>query len=167
MPYASERSKRRRCEGAGGTTPLERQVGMQIGSRLFAYDFGYKIIFLLDNNVKEDHIIYLALDDTLNNHLLNPLALESYIRNLIKDDDNYYIMIDEIQRVFPIVNPIFTEGKIKKAKKDDQDAITFVNIILGFMQLDNIDLYISGGNSKFLSRDIMTEFRDRGDEIHM
>lgn len=47
MPYASERSKRRRCEGAGGTTPLERQVGMQIGSRLFAYDFGYKIIFLL------------------------------------------------------------------------------------------------------------------------
>lgn len=46
MPYASERSKRRRCEGAGGTTPLERQVGMQIGSRLFAYDFGYKIIFL-------------------------------------------------------------------------------------------------------------------------
>ncbi len=123
--------------------------------------------FLLDNNVKEDHIIYLALDDTLNNHLLNPLALESYIRNLIKDDDNYYIMIDEIQRVFPIVNPIFTGGKIKKAKKDDQDAITFVNIILGFMQLDNIDLYISGGNSKFLSRDIMTEFRDRGDEIHM
>lgn len=46
MPYASERSKRRRCEGAGGTTPLERQVGMQIGSCLFAYDFGYKIIFL-------------------------------------------------------------------------------------------------------------------------
>lgn len=123
--------------------------------------------FLLDNNVKEDHIIYLALDDTLNNHLLNPLALESYVRDLIKDDENYYIMIDEIQRVFPIVNPIFTEGKIKKAKKDDQDAITFVNIILGFMQLDNIDLYISGSNSKFLSRDIMTEFRDRGDEIHM
>ena len=49
--------------------------------------------FLLDNNVKEDHIIYLALDDTLNNHLLNPLALESYIRNLIKDDDNYYILL--------------------------------------------------------------------------
>ncbi|WP_273399560.1 hypothetical protein, partial [Traorella massiliensis] len=47
----SERSKRRRCEGAGGTTPLERQVGMQIGSCLFAYDFGYKIIFLYDSVV--------------------------------------------------------------------------------------------------------------------
>ncbi|WP_235858734.1 hypothetical protein, partial [Traorella massiliensis] len=46
----SERSKRRRCEGVGGTTPLERQVGMQIGSCLFAYDFGYKIIFLERKN---------------------------------------------------------------------------------------------------------------------
>ena len=76
-------------------------------------------------------------------------------------------MIDEIQRVFSIVNPVFTNGKIKKAKKDNEDAITFVNIFLGLMQLDNVDIYISGRNSKFLSKDIMTEFRDRGDEIHI
>ena len=53
----SAESKRRRCEGADGTTPLERQVGMQIGSRLFAYDFGYKIIFL-HNMIVEGSIEY-------------------------------------------------------------------------------------------------------------
>lgn len=123
--------------------------------------------YLLNNGIDKNHIIYLALDDLKNNHLLNPLSLDAYIRQIIHDDKTYYIMIDEIQRVFSIVNPVFTNGKIKKAKKDDEDAITFVNIILGLMQLDNVDIYISGSNSKFLSKDIMTEFRDRGDEIHI
>ncbi|HPW53286.1 MAG TPA: AAA family ATPase [Erysipelotrichaceae bacterium] len=65
-----------------------------------------------------------------------------------------------------IVNPIFTENKIVKAKTED-DSITFVNIVLGLMQISNIDLYITVSNSKFLSKDIMTDFRDRGDEINV
>lgn len=121
--------------------------------------------YLMERGVDKKHIIYLALDDMTNNHLLNPLALDSFIRQQIQDDGMYYIMIDEIQRVFSIVNPIFTDGKIKKAKKNDEETISFVNVILGLMQIENVDLYISGSNSKFLSKDIMTEFRDRGDEI--
>lgn len=123
--------------------------------------------YLLAKGVKKNHIIYLALDDMSNNHLLNPLSLDSYIRNLIKDDEKYYVILDEIQRVFPIVNPIFTEGKIVKTKVEDDNAITFVNVVLGLMQINNVDLYITGSNSKFLSKDVMTEFRDRGDEIHV
>ena len=89
--------------------------------------------YLMERGVDKKHIIYLALDDMTNNHLLNPLALDSFIRQQIQDDGIYYIMIDEIQRVFSIVNPLFTDGKIKKAKKNDEETISFVNVILGLM----------------------------------
>ncbi len=112
-------------------------------------------------------IIFYILDDMLNNKYLNPLELDSYVRGFIKDEKTHYIMLDEIQRVFSIINPILTSGKIQLEKNIDENSINFVNVVLGLMQIPNVDLYISGSNSKFLSRDIMTEFRDRGDEIHM
>lgn len=147
-----------------------KRVKIITGIRRCGKSFLLKILFsnyLKNKGIKEDHIIYLSLDDLNNNRLLNPLTLDTYLRQCITDNGDYYIMIDEIQKVFSIVNPIFTDGKIKKAKKDDEDIITFVNVILGLMQIDNVDIYISGSNSKFLSKDIMTEFRDRGDEIRV
>lgn len=123
--------------------------------------------YLKEQEIEEDHILYMALDDMLNNKYLNPLELDSYVRGFIKDEKTHYIMLDEIERVFSIINPILTSGKIQLAKNIDENSINFVNVVLGLMQIPNVDLYISGSNSKFLSRDIMTEFRDRGDEIHM
>ena len=146
------------------------RVKIITGIRRCGKSFLLKTLFtqyLKNQGINSDHIVYLALDDIANNKFLNPLELDSYIRALIKDDSTYYVMLDEIQRVFSIVNPIFTQGKIKLAKKSDDNYISFVNVVLGLMQISNVDLYISGSNSKFLSRDIMTEFRDRGDEIHM
>jgi hypothetical protein len=121
----------------------------------------------LEDGVKEDHFIIISLDDFQNIHLYNPIELDKYVRSLIKDNNNYYIVIDEIQNVFDIINPALTEGKIIKAKKDDEDKITYINVVLGLMQIKNVDLYITGSNSRFLSRDIVTDFRDRGDEIHI
>ncbi len=58
-------------------------------------------------------IIFYILDDMLNNKYLNPLELDSYVRSFIKDEKTHYIMLDEIQRVFSIINPILTSGKIQ------------------------------------------------------
>jgi len=89
----------------------------------------------------------------------NPQELDSYVRNRITDGNKmYYILIDEIQEVKSIPNPWLN---------DKNETIGFVDILLGFMDMKNADIYVTGGNSKMLSSDIMTEFKDRGDEIHV
>ncbi len=115
--------------------------------------------WLLGEGVKEDQIIALALDILENARYRNPLELDKYIRDhMIDPNKRYYIFIDEIQFVSEIKNPYV----------DDKDArITFIDVILGFMQMDNADVYVTGSNSKMLSSDILTQFRDRGDEIRV
>lgn len=98
--------------------------------------------YLLENKVKEDHIIKIDLDERKNNKYLNPDILDEYIRSLIVDKDMYYIILDEIQKV--------------------ED---FESVLNGFLHIDNVDIYVTGSNSKFLSSDIRTEFRGRGDEV--
>lgn len=123
--------------------------------------------YLKENGIDNNHYVYLALDDFEKSNLWNPVELNKYIRSLLVDNKKYYIVIDEIQNVYDIVNPIFSDGKIVKAKKTDEDKIGYVQVVLGLMKLDNVDLYITGSNSRFLSKDIITDFRDRGDEIHV
>ena len=115
--------------------------------------------WLLGEGVKEDQIIALALDILENARYRNPLELDKYIRNhMIDPKKNYYIFIDEIQFVSAIQNPFV----------DNEDAkITFIDVILGFMHMYNADVYVTGSNSKMLSSDILTQFRDRGDEIRV
>ena len=115
--------------------------------------------WLLGEGVKEDQIIALALDILENARYRNPLELDKYIRDHIIDSKKrYYVFIDEIQFVSEIQNPYV----------DNKDAkITFIDVILGFMQMDNADVYVTGSNSKMLSSDILTQFRDRGDEIRV
>ncbi|MCR5129829.1 MAG: ATP-binding protein, partial [Lachnospiraceae bacterium] len=115
--------------------------------------------WLLGEGVKEDQIIALALDILENARYRNPLELDKYIRDhMIDPKERYYIFIDEIQFVSEIQNPYV----------DNKDAkITFIDVILGFMQMDNADVYVTGSNSKMLSSDILTQFRDRGDEIRV
>lgn len=115
--------------------------------------------WLLGEGVKEDQIIALALDILENARYRNPLELDKYVRDHMVDlKKRYYIFIDEIQFVSEIQNPYV----------DNEDAkITFIDVILGFMHMDNADVYVTGSNSKMLSSDILTQFRDRGDEIRV
>ena len=99
---------------------------------------------LLNVGVKADHIISIALDDFGNRKLQNPNELYNYVKSQIVDNEDYYILLDEIQLV-----------------------PEFESVINGFMHIANADIYVTGSNSKFLSSDIITEFRGRGDEIRV
>lgn len=115
--------------------------------------------WLLEEGVKEDQIIALALDIVENAKYRNPFELDKYIRgHMIDPKKKYYIFLDEIQFVSEVQNPYV----------DNEDAkITFIDVILGFMHMDNADVYVTGSNSKMLSSDVLTQFRDRGDEIRV
>lgn len=100
--------------------------------------------YLLSTGVKENHIIKIDLDLRMNKDFLDPDYLDMYIRNAIQDNEMYYVILDEIQKV-----------------------IDFESVLNGFLKIDNLDVYVTGSNSKFLSSDIITEFRGRGDEIRV
>ena len=115
--------------------------------------------WLLGEGIREDQIIALALDVLENARYRNPMELDKYIRGHMTDPrKRYYIFIDEIQLVSEIQNPYVDDPKAK---------ISFIDVVLGFMQMKNADVYITGSNSKMLSSDILTQFRDRGDEIRV
>lgn len=99
---------------------------------------------LIREGVGEDHIIKVALDDFGNRKLLDPDELYSYVKSRITDNGQYYIFLDEIQLV-----------------RD------FESVVNGFLHIPNVDVYVTGSNSKFLSSDVVTEFRGRGDEIRV
>lgn len=115
--------------------------------------------YLLSSGIAKKQIITLSLDTLENAQYRNPIELDKYVRSKIKDGSTrYYIFIDEIQFVSEIQNPYV----------DDQSAkINFIDVVLGFMQMKNTDVYVTGSNSKMLSSDILTQFRDRGDEIRV
>lgn len=115
--------------------------------------------YLKSIGVEDECIICLALDDDENIRYRNPLELGKYIRSVTSDESKeYYVFLDEIQKVVTIQNP-YVEGV--------EDKISFVDVVLGLMKRDNIDVYVTGSNSKMLSSDILTEFRGRGDEIRV
>ena len=100
--------------------------------------------YLIKQDTPSDHIISIALDDRINLKLRNPDKLLAYLRQQIIDNQLYYILMDEIQMV-------------------DE----FMDVLNSLLHIDNVDVYVTGSNSHFLSNDIVTEFRDRSDEIHM
>ncbi len=100
--------------------------------------------YLLSTGVNEEHIIKIDLDIRENSKYLDPDVLNQYVKSKIIDNSNYYIILDEVQKV-----------------KD------FESVLNGFLKMSNVDVYVTGSNSKFLSKDIITEFRGRGDDIHV
>ena len=98
--------------------------------------------YLCETGVKEDHIIKIDLDERENYIYHNPDELNKYVKDKITDKDKYYILLDEIQEV-----------------KE------FESVLIGFLHIKNVEIYVTGSNSKFLSSDIVTEFRGRGCEI--
>lgn len=112
--------------------------------------------YLLQKGVKEEQIIALSLDDDENSEYLDPTKLSIYLKSKIKnDEDMFYILLDEAQLAI-------TEDEYKENK-----MIKLYGILNSLLKRRNVDVYITGSNSKFLSSDILTEFRGRGDEIRV
>lgn len=107
---------------------------------LFTLFHGY----LVSQGIDENHIIEIALDDRMNVSLRDPDAILHYIREQIVDKELYYVLLDEVQLI-----PQFEE------------------VLNSLLHVRNADVYVTGSNSRFLSSDIITEFRGRGDEIHL
>lgn len=99
---------------------------------------------LLETGTDEDHIIEIALDDISNEELREPFKMLAYVKERVKDKGQYYLIIDEVQLL-------------------DR----FVDVLNSFMHMSNVDVYVTGSNSRFLSKDVATEFRGRGMEIHI
>ena len=115
--------------------------------------------YLNSIDVDDKYIIELALDEARNARLRNPLELDRYVREqIIEEGPTYYVFLDEIQQVSEMQNPYVDDATAK---------IGFVDVLIGLMKISNVDLYVTGSNSKMLSSDIVTEFRDRGDEIRV
>ena len=115
--------------------------------------------YLLNTGTEEDQIIRIALDELSNAKYRNPIELDRFIREKITDRNRrYYVLIDEIQFVHEIKNPYLD---------DPEEKLTFIDVILGLIKIKNADIYVTGSNSKMLSSDVLTQFRDRGDEIRV
>lgn len=100
--------------------------------------------YLLEQGIPSDHIITIELDLRKNRHYREPDAILDYIEALITDDGQYYILLDEVQMLSD-----------------------FEEVLNSLLHIGNADIYVTGSNSRFLSKDVITEFRGRGDEIHI
>jgi len=115
--------------------------------------------YLMDSGIGEDQIIGLALDEIDNALYRNPIVLNEAVKEKMVDKNKrYYIFIDEIQFVSAVQNPYVD---------NPEERLTFIDVVLGLMKLPNADVYVTGSNSKMLSSDVLTQFRDRGDEIRV
>ena len=114
--------------------------------------------YLLANGVREEQIISVELDLTRDIRYRNPLELSAYVRGIAEGKkDEYYLFVDEIQMSDETANPYNPAGK----------KITFYDALNDLRSLPNLDVYVTGSNSKMLSSDILTEFRGRSDEIRV
>ena len=123
--------------------------------------------YLIEDGVDEDDILILELDDFRNAKYRDPIELGNYVREYCRFRDKCYVILDEIQTVFTIINPVLTNSNHVLAGKNDTEVISFVDVILGLSREKNIDLYVTGSNSKMLSSDIVTEFRDKAVNINL
>lgn len=109
--------------------------------------------YLIQSGVKEEQIIRIALDDNTFEKYRDSDELSKYIRGKIVNSDMYYILIDEVQYA------------ITKDELKNPENIGLYNVLNGLMRLRNVDIYVTGSNSKMLTKDVLTAFRGRGDEI--
>lgn len=100
--------------------------------------------YLLNTGVDSSHIIKVDLEDFKNREMRNPEVLYSYVENNLRDEGKYYILLDEIQMLSD-----------------------FEDVLNGFLKMRNVEVYVTGSNAKFLSKDVITEFRGRGFEVKM
>ena len=123
------------------------------GKSFLLYNLFYD--YLVNNGISKDNIITIALDDDLYIKYRNPDELSKYIREKIVNDDMYYVLIDEVQY------------DISKEELRNSEDIKLYNVLNGLMRLRNVDIYVTVSNSKMLTKDVLTAFRGRSDEIKM
>lgn len=99
---------------------------------------------LIEEGVENSHIIKIALDDRMNKKYRDPDYLCEYVHGCVKDENMYYVLLDEVQYI-----------------------PEFEDVLNSFLHIKNVDTYVTGSNAKFLSKDIITEFRGRGDQVHI
>lgn len=124
-----------------------RLIKIVTGIRRSGKSYLLRVLFknyLIDNGIKEDHIIELDFENRRNKKFRDPDALLEYIDSRIVDEEMYYILLDEIQLVSE-----------------------FEDVLNSYLSIKNADVYVTGSNSRFLSKDVITEFRGRGEEIHI
>ncbi len=114
----------------------------RVGKSYLLFELFYE--YLIEYGIPQDHIIKIALDDRRNKKYRDPDALCEFVHESITDSNMYYILLDEVQFV-----------------KEFEDVLN------SFLHIKNVDVYVTGSNAKFLSKDIITEFRGRGDQIHV
>jgi len=114
--------------------------------------------YLLGQGVQEDHILSFELDLARDIRFRNPLELAKAVRELVEGkDEQFYLFVDEIQMSDEVANPYNADGR----------KITFYDALNDLKSISNLDIYVTGSNSKMLSSDILTEFRGRSDEIRV
>lgn len=137
------------------------QVKVITGIRRCGKSFLLNVLFknyLLGQNVSPDNIISIELDLTKDIKYRDPLALAEYVRSKVEgQSEQFYLFVDEIQMSDEVKNPYNPDGK----------KITFYDALNDLRSLPNLDVYVTGSNSKMLSKDILTEFRGRSDEIQV
>ncbi len=137
------------------------QIKVITGIRRCGKSFLLKILFkkhLLSQGVHKEDIMIIELDADNDIRFRNPIVLSDHVREWLKEAKGQrYLFIDEIQMSDEVENPYNPKGK----------SITFYDALNGFMHIENLDVYVTGSNSKMLSSDIKTEFRGRGDEIRI
>ena len=111
--------------------------------------------YLLDSGVKEDNIIALNLEDEENVEYRDPHELYGYLKSKIKQGGQYYVLLDEVQYA------------ISPSDIASDAPLPIYGVLNGLLHKSNVDVYVTGSNSRFLSSDIRTEFRGRGDEVHV
>ena len=100
--------------------------------------------YLREQGIADSHVVSIALDDRRNRSYRDPDVLLDYIESLIEDSGTYYILLDEVQML-----------------------TDFEEVLNSLLHISNLDIYVTGSNSRFLSKDVITEFRGRGDEVHV
>ncbi len=111
--------------------------------------------WLIENGVKPEQIITIALDTKEHRAYRDPDVMYDYIRSQIVNSDMYYIMLDEVQYA------------ITEEEMNGKEEVRLYTALNGLLRLRNVDIYVTGSNSKMLTKDVMTAFRGRGDQVHM
>lgn len=137
------------------------QVKVITGIRRCGKSYLLNVLFknyLIEQNIPPDNIISIELDLTKDIKYRDPLALAEYVRSKVEGQtEQFYLFIDEIQMSDEVKNPYNPDGK----------KITFYDALNDLRSMPNLDVYVTGSNSKMLSKDILTEFRGRSDEIQV
>ena len=121
---------------------------------------------LLNDGVRQSQIVEIALDERRNEALRNPLVLGDFLRQRVRGKGWKYVFIDEIQMCRKVLPP---RVKLKRIAPEDRDSayVTFYDVLNELMHIPNVDVYVTGSNSRMLSSDIASNFGDRGDEVRL